>query len=65
METNSPDSACIFHMQIKGRGAMDKKNTAEPKIFHLWTEFKRNNPLRVPAFFFIIPFAIMTICNFV
>lgn len=51
------------YTQTKERVVMDAEMTAEVKISDLWTEFKRNNPLRVLAFFFITAFAMMAIGN--
>lgn len=42
---------------------MDKKETSKVKVSDLWTEFVRNKPLRVLAFFFITAFAMMAIGN--
>ena len=42
---------------------MDEKETANVKVSDLWTEFGRNKPLRVLAFFFITAFAMMSISN--
>jgi GPH family glycoside/pentoside/hexuronide:cation symporter len=42
---------------------MDDKDMALVKVSDLWTEFKRNRPLRVLAFFFITAFAMMAIGN--
>lgn len=49
--------------QTKERVVMDKKETANVKVSDLWTEFVRNKPLRVLAFFFITAFAMMAIGN--
>ncbi|HPM11396.1 MAG TPA: MFS transporter [Paludibacter sp.] len=49
--------------QTKERVVMDHAQTAEVKVSDLWTEFKRNRPLRVLAFFFITAFAMMAIGN--
>lgn len=51
------------YTQTKERVVMDEKDTAEVKVSDLWTEFKRNRPLRVLAFFFITAFAMMAIGN--
>ena len=42
---------------------MDKSETANVKVSDLWTEFVRNKPLRVLAFFFVTAFAMMAIGN--
>ncbi len=49
--------------QCKERVVMDVKETANVKVSDLWTEFKRNRPLRILAFFFITAFAMMAIGN--
>ncbi len=49
--------------QCKERVVMDAKETANVKVSDLWTEFVRNRPLRVLAFFFITAFAMMAIGN--
>lgn len=49
--------------QTKERVVMDEKETEDVKVSDLWTEFKRNRPLRVLAFFFITAFAMMAIGN--
>jgi GPH family glycoside/pentoside/hexuronide:cation symporter len=42
---------------------MDKADTDKVKVSDLVTEFKRNRPLRILAFFFITSFAMMAIGN--
>ena len=49
--------------QTKERVVMDEKETANVKVSDLWTEFGRNRPLRVLAFFFITAFAMMSVSN--
>mgnify|MGYP002856247632 CR=1 FL=1 len=49
--------------QSKERVVMDESETANVKISDLWTEFQRNGPLRVLAFFFITAFAMMAVGN--
>lgn len=49
--------------QTRERVVMDKKETANVKVSDLFTEFVRNRPLRVLAFFFITAFAMMAIGN--
>ncbi len=49
--------------QCKERVVMDVKETANVKVSDLWTEFKRNRPLRILAFFFITAFAMMAVGN--
>lgn len=49
--------------QTKERVVMDEKDTADVKVSDLWTEFVRNRPLRILAFFFIVAFAMMAIGN--
>lgn len=51
------------YSQTRERVVMDKKETEQVKVSDLWTEFKRNKPLRVLAFFFITAFAMMAIGN--
>lgn len=51
------------YTQTKERVVMDKKETENVKVSDLWTEFVRNKPLRVLAFFFITAFAMMAIGN--
>lgn len=49
--------------QSKERVVMDDSKQDEVKISDLVTEFKRNKPLRILAFFFITAFAMMSIGN--
>lgn len=49
--------------QTKERVVMDDKDMEHVKVSDLWTEFKRNRPLRILAFFFITAFAMMAIGN--
>lgn len=49
--------------QTKERVVMPAGTAAEVKVSDLWTEFRRNKPLRVIAFFFITSFAMMAIGN--
>lgn len=49
--------------QSKERVVMDESEMANVKISDLWTEFRRNRPLRVLAFFFITAFAMMAVGN--
>jgi len=49
--------------QTRERVVMDEKETANVKVSDLWTEFLRNRPLRVLAFFFITAFAMMAVGN--
>lgn len=49
--------------QTKERVVMDKAEAANVKVSDLWTEFARNRPLRVLAFFFITAFAMMSVGN--
>ncbi len=51
------------YSQTKERVVMDEKDTHDVKVSDLWTEFVRNRPLRVLAFFFITAFAMMAIGN--
>jgi len=51
------------YTQTKERVVMKEKDMALVKVSDLWTEFKRNRPLRVLAFFFITAFAMMAIGN--
>lgn len=49
--------------QSKERVVMDESEMENVKISDLWTEFRRNRPLRVLAFFFITAFAMMAVGN--
>ena len=49
--------------QSKERVLMDESETANVKVSDLWTEFRRNRPLRVLAFFFVTAFAMMAVGN--
>jgi GPH family glycoside/pentoside/hexuronide:cation symporter len=49
--------------QTKERVVLDKSKKDMVKYSDLFTEFKRNKPLRVLAFFFITAFALMAIGN--
>jgi GPH family glycoside/pentoside/hexuronide:cation symporter len=49
--------------QTKERVVMDQEETDKVKVSDLVTEFKRNRPLRILAFFFITSFAMMAIGN--
>jgi GPH family glycoside/pentoside/hexuronide:cation symporter len=51
------------YTQTRERVVMDEKETEEVKSSDLWTEFKRNRPLRVLALFFLTAFAMMAIGN--
>ena len=51
------------YSQSKERVVMDAKDTENVKVSDLWTEFVRNRPLRVLAFFFITAFAMMSVGN--
>lgn len=51
------------YTQTKERVVMKDKDMALVKVSDLWTEFKRNRPLRVLACFFITAFAMMAIGN--
>ncbi|MDU1893097.1 MAG: MFS transporter [Dysgonomonas sp.] len=51
------------YTQTKERVVMDESKTHEVKYSDLFTEFVRNRPLRVLAFFFITAFAMMAIGN--
>lgn len=52
---------CFY--QTKERVVMEENETSDVKVSDLWTEFKRNRPLRILAFFFITAFAMMAIGN--
>lgn len=52
---------CFY--QVKERVVMTENETSDVKVSDLWTEFKRNRPLRILAFFFITAFAMMAIGN--
>ncbi|MCL1869351.1 MAG: MFS transporter [Promicromonosporaceae bacterium] len=49
--------------QTKERVVMDDAAAEQVKVSDLVTEFKRNKPLRVVAFFFITAFAMMSVGN--
>ena len=49
--------------QTKERVVMDESETKNVKVSDLWTEFMRNRPLRIIAFFFITAFAMMSVGN--
>ena len=49
--------------QCKERVVMDESETKNVKVSDLWTEFMRNRPLRIIAFFFITAFAMMSVGN--
>jgi len=49
--------------QCKERVVMDEKDCEDVKVTDLVTEFFRNRPLRVIAFFFVTAFAMMSIGN--
>lgn len=49
--------------QSRERVVMDASEAADVKVSDLWTEFRRNRPLRVLAFFFITAFAMMAVGN--
>lgn len=49
--------------QSKEKVVMDEKEAANVKASDLFTEFVRNRPLRILAFFFITAFAMMSISN--
>ena len=49
--------------QTKERVVMDESETKNVKVSDLWTEFRRNRPLRIIALFFITAFAIMSVGN--
>ena len=49
--------------QTKERVVMDDSETKNVRVSDLWTEFRRNRPLRVLAFFFITAFAMMSVGN--
>jgi GPH family glycoside/pentoside/hexuronide:cation symporter len=51
------------YTQTKERVVMAEDKTSEVKASDLFTEFRRNRPLRVLAFFFITAFAMMAIGN--
>jgi GPH family glycoside/pentoside/hexuronide:cation symporter len=51
------------YTQTKERVVMDNDETEQVKVSDLFTEFVRNRPLRILAFFFITAFAMMAIGN--
>lgn len=51
------------YTQCRERVVMDESKTEEVKYADLFTEFVRNKPLRILAFFFITAFAMMAVGN--
>jgi GPH family glycoside/pentoside/hexuronide:cation symporter len=51
------------YTQTRERVVMDAKDMEHVKTSDLWTEFKRNRPLRILALFFLTAFAMMAIGN--
>lgn len=51
------------YTQTKERVVMEVEKTSQVKASDIWTEFTRNRPLRILAFFFITAFAMMAIGN--
>ena len=49
--------------QCRERVVISKTETANVKVSDLWTEFVRNRPLRILAFFFITAFAMCSVGN--
>ena len=49
--------------QAKERVVMDAAASAQVRIGDLWREFRRNAPLRILAFFFVVVFAMMSVGN--
>lgn len=49
--------------QTRERVVMGDDETADVRLSDLWTEFFRNRPLRILAFFFVTAFAMMTVGN--
>jgi Na+/melibiose symporter-like transporter len=49
--------------QTKERVVMDAAETKNVRVSDLWTEFRRNRPLRIIALFFITAFAMMSVGN--
>jgi len=49
--------------QTKERVVMDESETKNVRVSDLWTEFRRNRPLRIIALFFITAFAMMSVGN--
>ena len=49
--------------QTKERVVMDAAGAEKVRISDLWTEFRRNKPLRILAFFFVTAFAMMSVGN--
>lgn len=54
---------CFCYTQTKERIVMQEKQTETVRYADLFTEFVRNRPLRILAFFFITAFAMMAIGN--
>jgi glycoside/pentoside/hexuronide:cation symporter, GPH family len=52
---------CFF--TSKEKVVMEKKEAANVKVTDLFTEFVRNRPLRILAFFFVTAFAMMSVSN--
>jgi GPH family glycoside/pentoside/hexuronide:cation symporter len=49
--------------QSRERIVMSKADTENVKVSDLWVEFRRNRPLRIIAYFFVIAFAMMAVGN--
>lgn len=49
--------------QTRERVVMGDDETADVRLSDLWTEFFRNGPLRILAFFFVTAFAMMAVGN--
>ena len=49
--------------QTRERVVMDEKETKNVKVSDLWTEFRRNRPLRIVALFFITSFSMTSVGN--
>lgn len=49
--------------QTRERVVMGDDETADVRLSDLWTEFFRNRPLRILAFFFVTAFAMMAVGN--
>jgi GPH family glycoside/pentoside/hexuronide:cation symporter len=54
---------CFCFTQTRERVVMEEKQTDQVRYADLFTEFVRNRPLRILAFFFITAFAMMAIGN--
>ena len=54
---------CFCYTQTKERVVMQEEKTETVRYSDLFTEFVRNRPLRILAFFFVTAFAMMAVTN--